>query len=406
MNDYEMQLIVSNFPSIKLSYENFTHKKVYNTDLCLAIPEGKKCFAWFTTYKDENVCFIMDVTKNTQIINITIKPCCFSEELAYGTILYGTMFNNLNNTFFTIEDIFYYKGRNIATRNWGDKNNCLLQMMNNDVKQVSYNRRFIVFGLPLFSRNLDELLNDVKSLNYTISNIQYRKYSNSNNYYFTPYAQVVTSFRVDNAQPASIVTEYEAGVLNKKICKNVVLDYTSCSSYNKINTSVKGNVYQVLKNKQLLLQSNKSQTYKSQTNKSQTYKSQNINRSHISKSQVVFKITSDIQNDIYNLHSINHDGSDCFCGLAHIPNFNTSVMMNKFYRNIKENINLDMLEESDSEDEFENDDPLQFVNLTKTYNFICAYNNKFRKWYPIQLAQDNMPVIQQNELLLLEKNKH
>jgi len=392
-----MQVILSNFPSIKLSYENFTHKKVYNTDLYLAIPEGIKCFAWFTTYKDNNVCFIMEITNNTQITNVTIKPCCFCQEVAYGTILYGTMFNNLNNTFFTIEDIFYYKGQNIATHNWGRKNNFLLQLMNNDIEQLSYNRQFIVFGLPLLSRSLDLLFTNIKSLNYNISVIQYRKYSSCNNYYFTPYADII---------------------------KNVVLDYSSCNPYHKINTShatqstqsTKGNVYHPLKQNSILLQANNTQykntqykntQYKNtQYNKSHANKSQDSNHLHISKRQVVFKITADIQNDIYNLYALDKQGGDSFYGFAHIPNFKTSVMMNKFYRNIKENINLDMLEESDSEDEFENDDPLRFVNLTKTHNFICAYNNKFRKWYPIQLAQDNISIIRQSELLLLDKNKY
>lgn len=369
MNDSEMQMILSNFPSIKLSYENFIHNKVYSADLYLAIPEGIKCFAWFTTYNDNNVCFIMVLNKNAQVINITIKPCCFNEELAYGTILYGTMFNNLNNTFFTIENVFYYKGRNIATYNWGNKNNIFLQLMNIDIKQASYNRRFIVFGLPLLSRNLDLLLNNIKLLNYNISVIQYRRYTGNNSYYFKPYTDII---------------------------KNIVTDYSSCVSHDNINTfitnkSIKGHVYQPLQTKTTLTTATKSQY---------------INHLNTSKKQVVFKVMADIQNDIYNLYSVNDDGSDYFYGIAHIPNFNTSVMMNKFYRNIKENNNLDMLEESDSEDEFENEDPLRFVNLTKAYNFICAYNKKFRKWYPIQLAQDNMSIIQQKELILLEKNKH
>ena len=41
--------------------------------------------------------------------------------------------------------------------------------------------------------------------------------------------------------------------------------------------------------------------------------------------------------------------------------------MNSIFRNIKENQNLD-LEESDSEDEFENIDVDKFVNLKKTFS--------------------------------------
>ena len=51
----EQETILKDFPNIKLSYENIAYKKVYNYDILLAIPYGKKCFAWFTTYNDKNV---------------------------------------------------------------------------------------------------------------------------------------------------------------------------------------------------------------------------------------------------------------------------------------------------------------------------------------------------------------
>ena len=38
--------------------------------------------------------------------------------------------------------------------------------------------------------------------------------------------------------------------------------------------------------------------------------------------------------------------------VACIPNYKTSMMMNALFRNIKENRNLDLLEESDDEEEF------------------------------------------------------
>ena len=63
--------------------------------------------------------------------------------------------------------------------------------------------------------------------------------------------------------------------------------------------------------------------------------------------------------------------------------------MNKLFRNIKENDNLDKLEESDDEEEFENESKNRFVFLDKEYNMICLYNNKFKKWYPIKLALKN-----------------
>ena len=59
--------------------------------------------------------------------------------------------------------------------------------------------------------------------------------------------------------------------------------------------------------------------------------------------------------------------------------------MNKLFRNIKENINLDALEESDDEEEFQNEKLDRFVYLDKSYKMICGYNYKFKKWFPISV---------------------
>ena len=62
--DDEIDSILSDFPKFELSYETMTHKKVFNHNVILAIPEGNKCFAWFTTYKDDNVCLLKDLNLN------------------------------------------------------------------------------------------------------------------------------------------------------------------------------------------------------------------------------------------------------------------------------------------------------------------------------------------------------
>ena len=72
--------------------------------------------------------------------------------------------------------------------------------------------------------------------------------------------------------------------------------------------------------------------------------------------------------------------------------------MNKLFRNIKENNNLDLLEESDDESEFENNKVDKFVYLDKSFKMNCIFNNKFKKWVPFSVAQKNDKVIQKNQL--------
>jgi hypothetical protein len=92
--------------------------------------------------------------------------------------------------------------------------------------------------------------------------------------------------------------------------------------------------------------------------------------------------------------------------VAYIPDYKTSVMMNKLFRIIKENDNLDALEESDDEDEFENNNYDKFVYLDKTINMVCTFTHKFKKWVPIKPAEKHKKIVCNNEIVRLEKNKH
>jgi hypothetical protein len=113
----------------------------------------------------------------------------------------------------------------------------------------------------------------------------------------------------------------------------------------------------------------------------------------------VFQIKPEIQNDIYYLYCFdNNTQSLVHYNIACIPDFKTSVMMNKLFRNIKENNNLDTLEESDNEDEFENDKEDRFVYLDREFNMLCSYNYKFKKWTPLKLADKNTKIVNFNEI--------
>ena len=217
------------------------------------------------------------------------------------------------------------------------------KLMKQDIRQVAYNKSFLVFGLPVMFKSLDDIKTKIINVNYYINCYQFRSFHKKN------------------------VSEY---ILLKDINTNKSVE-TNCDINLSHNTISHSN-----KNKKI----NYLTTFK-----------------HITKREIVFKIKPDIQNDIYHLYALNN-GNEIYYDVAYIPDFVTSVMMNKLFRNIKENQNLDALEESDDEEEFENDKEDRFVFLDKSYKMVCVYNNKFRKWYPIRLADDNMVIVNINQL--------
>ena len=86
-----------------------------------------------------------------------------------------------------------------------------------------------------------------------------------------------------------------------------------------------------------------------------------------------------------------------------IPDYKTSVFMNNLFRTIKENKNLDFLEESDDEEEFENTNEDKFVDLNKHIIMKCVYMDKFRKWKPVSIVNDKSQIISKKELYRLQK---
>ena len=117
-----------------------------------------------------------------------------------------------------------------------------------------------------------------------------------------------------------------------------------------------------------------------------------------------FKVSACINQDLYNLFILENN-RETFYAHALIDTYKTSVFMNSLFRKIKENKNLDLLEESDCEEEFENTSLEKYVDLNKSYIIECMYNKKFKKWIPINLAKNNY-IIDKNKInLILQKNK-
>ena len=117
-----------------------------------------------------------------------------------------------------------------------------------------------------------------------------------------------------------------------------------------------------------------------------------------------FKVSACINQDIYNLFILENN-KETFYDYALIDSYKTSVFMNSLFRKIKENKNLDLLEESDSEDEFENTSLEKYVDLNKSYIIECIYNKKLKKWIPRNLAKNNYIIDKHKLNLIVYKNK-
>lgn len=352
LSSFEIGKISERFPNFELSYETISHKKVSsNYNLVLAIPGGKKYYAWFSFYKNQNVLFIFELNKDKKIVKVSIVPCNFHNSLSLGTLLYGVILPDTD--VFIIEDIYSYKGILLKKMNFGEKLYYIHDLLENS---LCIDPNYIIFTLPgLWYKTNDDENEDIYKIPshldipYSIHHIQYRSLSE-----ISPFL----NFQM-NKKPGEKI---DAGVIDN------AMNPSSIIHPEKINPSILV---------PLIPDFTKPQ-YKYST---------------------IFKVCADIQYDIYHLFAYGKNKVSVYYNVAYIPNYKTSIFMNKLFRNIKENMNLDYIEESDDEDDFENIREDKYVDLQKILYIECNFHPKFKKWIPIRVVQQPCKIVHISQLV-------
>jgi hypothetical protein len=335
----DKQALLRRFPDFELSYATVTHKKVPdNYNLGIAISAGKKYFAWFTFQKDKNVCYLMELNKERKIVRVFESHCVFDAQLSLGTILYGTICDNSSPTkfVFSVEDVYYYKGNSLKCPfnfKIGILKSIFAQHLTDTFELpkpalLSPEHIQVVFTLPCMwtltseSDKSDILPSHIHScIGYNTHHIQYRDIHN-----ISPYLDVFPNTKP--IAPVIIPAEIKRAMPERPVFMN----------FSKPQYSY----------------------------------------------PTVFQVCADIQFDIYHLYAFGKNKSAVYYNVAYIPNIKTSYMMNSLFRNIRENKNLDYIEESEDEDEFEDMREDKYVDLNKSINMECIFHTKFKKWIPIR----------------------
>jgi hypothetical protein len=171
-----IQNILNYFPNIELFY-NLTYKKVSSYNLILAIPEGNKCFIWFTKINNKNIgvlIYLTNITKNDNYIfsDVYMLDNKFNYQLL-GTILYGTTFELENKLYFSFEDIFYFKNINISSEKFLNKLNIMNNILNDYIYKIIDIDDSIIIGIPPINTNYHHINNIIKNIPYEIKELKY-----------------------------------------------------------------------------------------------------------------------------------------------------------------------------------------------------------------------------------------
>jgi hypothetical protein len=354
------QSIMHRFPTFELSYETIPHKKVSpNYNIAIAIPYGRKYYAWFTFLGNRNVCILMELNREKRVAKTEVVNTLYDPSLALGTVLYGAIEERSQTSggaqshgFFVIEDIFHFRGLPMKGMTFEDRLGYMSQTL--DLMTATFNTergaatKSVVFCAPVMARIAESAPYTPKFALFETATMAYMPHH-------LQYRCLTTTEPVLNVFPAKI---------NIRPPANTHVPATA-STASAMGTRVPLVPY----------------------------------RANYSKPQyrdprpAVFVIQADLQCDIYRLYAYGSNRVLVYYGPAAIPDYHTSVLMNGIFRNIKENRNLDYIEESDEEDEFENTDENRFVDLEKRELMECVFNHKFKKWVPLRsVKQGNMVV--------------
>lgn len=359
LNPIQIQSLLSRFPPFELSYEKVAHKKVSSSySLAIAIPRGKKYYLWYTFYGDQNVCFLMELNKDRRISRVSTVDAWLHPSWSLGTILYGTLLEDIlgmadpasaaaapPQSVFVLEEIYHYQGRSLREYTFSEKFGLVCELLESQssakgtvgMRPASH---AVVLSLPILWI-FDESISSTdtvpghlaKNVGYAIHHIQYR-----DPYHISPYLNVAIH-KLGNAAaaPAAPTTTYEP-----PIARDHVFDY------------------------------HKPQ-YKYPT---------------------VFQVKADLQFDIYHLYAYDDAAhAPVYVQAACVPNYKCSIFLNGLFRHIRENANLDLIEESEDEADFENTAFDKHVDLAKTLTMECMFHPKFKKWTPTRVLGDHAQMV-------------
>jgi hypothetical protein len=339
--DEKMHLL-NRLPALELSYEPKLHKKVYSS-LYYIIPKGPKALVWYTYWKDQNVCLLIKINERGNYSDVQLFTSVFSDQLALGTIIYGTYFLHYNRHYFTCEKLYYYQGLAVAKKTVSERLQLLLAMFTEHVEQVAYTPQSLIVGMPIITETYEEGLEQLDKQPYKTYGLGGGQAPQTPLGVFTPTPPWGL------APPDPPFASKPSPNLHQKVPRVIP----------------QGGVWGCQPPRG-------SGGFTPQGGL-----------------PPIFRVKASLAADNYQLYT----AENTFYETAMVPTYKCSVMMNALFRNIKENVNLDLLEESDDEDEFENTQIDKFVDLEKTVCMECVYSKRFRKWQPVKIVTNANPRI-------------
>ena len=242
----DIKTLISDIGNFNLTskYYTFLNKKNVNklkdTNFLVSLSTfGKKIILFITNYNTKKYCIFIN-KKNDSMIVTQLK---FTDDIFLGTLFDGELIKNSNGKWiYLINDIAYYKGNNIVTKSFIERQSIVDNILRNEHEHEYHdeNQHFYISKKTFFEyNNLKDLVdNYMNQLNYKCSGLYFKNVHNfGDNYLF-----IFPECRSDNK-----ILTYEEPIniaknLDKITCRFLIIETIMPDIYELYCKNLGGNI--------------------------------------------------------------------------------------------------------------------------------------------------------------------
>ena len=348
-----------------LNKKNVNNLKEGNFQVSLST-FGKKFILYMTTYNSKKYCIFIN-KKNDNMIVTQLK---FSDDIFTGTLFDGELVKNNNDKWiYLINDIAYYKGENIVTKQFSERQTIIENILSNN-HEYSNNETLYISKKNYFDYKFIKDLTDkyMNNLNYKCAGLYFKNINNfSDNYLF-----IFPECRSDTKILNNGTTVDNEKINNSNIIKDNDEEDDLFNDVEIIKSDSHSSI-QIKKQKVLI----ENETTKILNNNNRNNK--------LEKTTCRFLINPTLMPDIYELYAKNNNNNIEKYSYASVPDIETSNFLKNILSDIDINENIDT----------------KIKNNNAIY-VECNYHKSFKKWIPFKKvdSMDNIININQIQIIL------
>ena len=341
--------------NVTSKYYNFLNKKnlseIKDGEFRVSLSSfGKKYILFLIKIHDKRYSILIN-KKNEIMVTCQYK---FHQSLYDGTLLDGELVKNENNKWiFIINDIPYYKGENLITKSFDDRQNIIVELLKNEYRREEQNNHMTYICQKIYVKyeyleDLSKRLRD--SLSYKCSGLYFKNIFNYSDNYLYIFPECRTDHQILNKPVEEVTSETVVHTSSEEI-KRVEEVVEEVKKKNYIEDDIFGDLEVVKTNEE--------------------EKSLEKEKKRPARKYCKFLIKPTSKPEVFELYCRAVDRHIEKYSYAAIPDMKTSKFLKDLF------ISYTPM-----------DDITSLINEKKAIYVECLYNKNFKRWIPYKKCDD------------------